>query len=55
MIQLIRKSQTWRWVNSEKYKNGKIKVKFRLVVGVFSEGNSNVWSGSPTCTQESYA
>ena len=44
-----------RWINSEKYVNGKLKVKSRLVARRFQEYNPNVLSYSPTCSKETYS
>ena len=44
---------TLRWVNAEKYMNGKLKIKSRLVVRGFQEDASDVLSDSPTCNKES--
>ena len=44
---------TLRWVISEKYVNGKNKVKARLVARGFQEDNHDILSDSPTCNKES--
>lgn len=44
---------TLRWVNTEKYINGKLKLKSRLVARGFQEDTSNILSDSPTCSKES--
>lgn len=46
---------TLRWINSEKYVNGKLKVKSRLVARRFQEYNSDFLSYSPTCSKETYS
>ena len=42
-----------RWVFSERYVNGELNVKTRLVAKGFQEDNSNILSDSPTCSKES--
>ena len=44
---------TLRWVNTEKYINGKLTLKSRLVARGFQEDTSNILSDSPTCSKES--
>ena len=40
------------WVFSEKYINGELNVKTRLVAKGFREDNSDILSNSPTCSKE---
>ena len=40
------------WVFSEKYINGELNVKAKLVAKGFREDNSDILSNSPTCSKE---
>ena len=46
-------SVTLRWVFYEKYSNGELNVKVRLVTKGFQEDNSDILKDSPTCSKES--
>ena len=43
---------TTRWVNTEKFVNGRSNIKSRLVARGFQEENSDLPTDSPTCTKE---